>query len=118
MISIYADFQYILAICIWLLQLHDFLNVDQILIWRWCLAAYYVITMRAHVWGALPPSRLKYFNKAVNLQIYKKQCMWCAGAKLAVCTAHIEGHQARPRALLHALRHYALRAKIVLVDFN
>ena len=41
-----------------------------------------------------------------------------AGAELAVCTAHIVGHQAGPRALLHALRHYTLRAKTKLVGFN
>ena len=36
----------------------------------------------------------------------------------AVCATHVEGHQAGPRMLLHALRHYVLQVKIILVDFN
>ena len=32
--------------------------------------------------------------------------------------AHIEEHQVQPRVLLHAIRHYALQAKIILTDFN
>ena len=40
-------------------------------------------------------------------------------AKLAICTGRVGGCQAGPRALLHALHHnYALRAKIMLTDFN
>ena len=35
-----------------------------------------------------------------------------------MCTACIEGRRAGPRALLHALHHYALRVKIILADFN
>ena len=34
------------------------------------------------------------------------------------CTACVEGCWAGPRALLHVLYHYVLRAKIMLVDFN
>ena len=30
----------------------------------------------------------------------------------------MEGHQSGPRVLLHALRHYTLRAKIILADLN
>jgi len=36
----------------------------------------------------------------------------------AICATHVEGHQAGPRMLLHALRHYVLQVKIILVDFN
>ena len=38
--------------------------------------------------------------------------------ELAICTARIEGCRVEPRALLHALCHYTLRAKIILADFN
>ena len=41
----------------------------------------------------------------------------CASAKLAIWTAHVEGYRVGPRALLHALRHYTLRAKTTLTDF-
>ena len=51
----------------------------------------------------------------MSLQIYNWQC---AGAELAICTAHVEGRQVRPRVLLRALHHYALPAKIILVDIN
>ena len=68
--------------------------------------------------GVLPSFRLRYMNKAMSLQIYKKYNWQQASAKLVICTAHIEGHRAGPRALLHALHHYALRAKIKLADFN
>ena len=37
---------------------------------------------------------------------------------ITICTAHIEWCQAGPRALLHALHHYTLQAKIILADFN
>ena len=60
-------------------------------------------------------SRLRYLNKAVSSQIYNWQY---ASTKLAICTAHIEGCQAGPRALLHALHHYAGRVKIILAHFN
>ena len=66
--------------------------------------------------------RLRYLNKAVSWQIYKKYNRQHASAKLDICTARIEGCRAGPRALLHALCHYALRAwhraKILLADFN
>ena len=68
--------------------------------------------------GALPSSRLRYLNKAVSLQIYKKYNWQRASAELATCTACVEGHRAGPRALLHALRHYGLQVKIILADFN
>ena len=58
-------------------------------------------TLRAHLSGsaqALPSSRLRYLNKAVSSQIYKKYD-W--------------QHQAGLRALLHALCHYTLRVKIM-----
>ena len=35
-----------------------------------------------------------------------------------MCTAHIEGGRVGLRVLLHALRHYAMWAKIVLADIN
>ena len=41
-----------------------------------------------------------------------------ASVELAISTACVEGCRGRPRVLLHALRHYALRAKIILADFN
>ena len=66
---------------------------------------------------ALPSSRLKYLNKVVSLKFYKKYNWQHAGAELAICTAHEEGHWAGPRVLLHALCNYTLWVKI-LVDFN
>ena len=50
----------------------------------------------------------------MSLQIYKS-------AELAICTTRVEGRRVGPRVLLHALRHsrhYTLRVKIILVDFN
>ena len=62
-----------------------------------------------------PWSHLKDLNKAVSLQIYKK-CNWqCACTELAICTACVEEHWARPRVQLQTLRHLA---KIILADFN
>ena len=52
------------------------------------------------------------------LQIYKKYNWQHASAELAICTACVEGRQVEPRALLHALHHHTLQAKIILVDFN
>ena len=63
-------------------------------------------------------SHLRYLNKAVSSQIYKKYNWQQASAELAICTARVEEHHAGSRALLHALRHYALRVKIMLADFN
>ena len=60
--------------------------------------------------GVLQFSRLKYLNKAMSLQIYKKYSWQLAGAELVISTAHVEGSQVGPTALLHALRHYVLRA--------
>ena len=54
----------------------------------------------------------------MSSQIYKKYNWWRASAELAISTAHVEGRHMEPRALLHALCHYALQAKIILVDFN
>ena len=65
--------------------------------------------------GVLPSSCFEYLNKAASLQIYNWQH---AGAELAISTAHVEGCKAGPRALLHALCHYTLQAKMILVDFN
>ena len=64
--------------------------------------------------GVLPSS----LEKAVTSQIYKKDNWQCASAELDKCTARVEGCQAGPRVLLHTLHHYALRPKIILVDFN
>ena len=44
----------------------------------------------------------------MSSQIYKKQNWQRASAELATCTAHVEGCRTGPRALLHALCHYAL----------
>ena len=68
--------------------------------------------------GALLSTVLRYLNKAVSLQIYKKCNLQHASAKLATCATHIEGHWVGPRVLLHALHHYSLRVKIILADFN
>ena len=68
--------------------------------------------------GALPSSHLGYLNKAVSSQIYKKYNWQRASATLAICTARVEGRPPGPRALLHALHHYVLWAKIILADFN
>ena len=68
--------------------------------------------------GALPSFHLRYMNKAVSLQIYKKYNWQHASAKLVICTTRIVGHRVGPRALLHAVRHHALWAKIKLADFN
>ena len=64
--------------------------------------------------GVLPSS----LEKAVTSQIYMKDNWQCASAELGKCTARVEGCQAGPRVLLHTLHHYALRPKIILVDFN
>ena len=43
----------------------------------------------------------------------------CYSAKLAIiCTTCIEGCQAVPKVLLHALRHYGLWVNIILAHFN
>ena len=52
--------------------------------------------------GALLSSHLRYWNKAISLQIYKKYYWQCASAELVICTAHIEECRVEPRALLHA----------------
>ena len=57
---------------------------------------------------------LRYLNKAVSLQIYKKYNWQCASAMLATCTARIKGWWVGPRALLHCV----FQAKIILADFN
>ena len=58
----------------------------------------------------------------MSLQIYKEyKYNWQhASSELAIHVriARIEGCWAGLRAVLHALRHYALRAKIILADFN
>ena len=51
----------------------------------------------------------------MSLQKYSWQR---AKAELAICRARVEGQRVKPRALLHALRHYALWAEIILADFN
>ena len=51
-------------------------------------------------------------------QIYKKYNWQCASVVLAMCTARVEGHRVGSRALLHAIHHCALRAKIIIADFN
>ena len=67
---------------------------------------------------ALPFPHLKYLNKTMSLQIYKKYNGQCAGTKPAMSTAHVEGHQVGPRGPLHAFCHYVLWAKMILVNFN
>ena len=67
-----------------------------------------------HVYqGVLPSSRLRYLNKTVSSQIYKKY-NW-------QCVSRVEGHRAgwgQERYSMYVLRHYALQAKIILADFN
>ena len=54
-----------------------------------------------HQGALLPSTCLKYLNKAVSSEIYKK-CTWQgASAESALCTARVEGNQAGPRVLLH-----------------
>ena len=51
--------------------------------------------------------------------LHKKYNWQCASTELAICTARVEAPgMVEPRALLHALCHYALQAKIILADFN
>ena len=45
--------------------------------------------------GALPSSHLRYFNKAISLQIYQKYKWQHASAELATCTACVKGCQER-----------------------
>ena len=82
------------------------------------LAAYYIIINIVRVCireRCHASSHLTYLNKAVSSQIYN----WLfASANLAISIDCIERHGAGPRVLLHALRHYALRVKIILADFN
>ena len=73
--------------------------------------------------GVLPSSCLKYLNKAVSWKKYKK-CNWyiigsvLAPSQLYIQLAQRSAYMAGPRVLLHALHHYALQAKIILVNFN
>ena len=76
---------------------------------------YYVIINIAH--GHLSGS-VAVLSFEVNSQINKKYNWQRASAELAICTARVEGHWVEPRVLLHALHHYVLRVKIILVDFN
>ena len=63
-----------------------------------------------HVYqGAFPPSCLRYLNKGVSLQIYKKYNLKCVSNEVAICTACIEGRRVGPRVLQHVLCHYVLR---------
>ena len=59
--------------------------------------------------GAFPPSCLRYLNKAVSSQIYKKYNWKCFSDELAICTACVEGRRVGPRVLQHVLCHYVLR---------
>ena len=59
--------------------------------------------------GALPPLEvLEQSHEFANLQEINWQR---ASSKMATCTVRVEGHRTGPRALLHALRQYTLRAK-------
>ena len=57
--------------------------------------------------GALPSSCLRYLNKAVSSQIYKKYNWQHVNDELAIRTACEKGRRAGPRAL----QHVALRAR-------
>ena len=57
-------------------------------------------------------------EQPVSLHIYEKYNWQRATVEVAICTGRVEGHGIGPRALLHALHHYTLQAKILLVDFN
>ena len=64
-----------------------------------------------HVYqGALPSSCLRYLNKAVSSQIYKKYNWQHINDELAIRTACEKGRRTGPRALQHVLS-YALRAR-------
>ena len=66
---------------------------------------------------AFPSSCLKYLDKAMSLNIHKKYNWQHASVKLAICKTDIDGYQAGPRALLHAVCHYMLWTKIILVTY-
>ena len=73
--------------------------------------------------GALPSSRLRYLNKAVSSQIYKKYNWQHTSIELAICTAHVKGCRAGPGVLLHALYHCAHCScagenNVILTDLN
>ena len=53
--------------------------------------------------GALPSSCLRYLNKAVSSQIYKKYNWQHVNDELAICTASEKGRRTGPRALQHVL---------------
>ena len=53
--------------------------------------------------GALPSSCLRYLNKAVSSQIYKKYNWQHVNDELAIRTACEKGRRAGPRALQHVL---------------
>ena len=77
---------------------------------------YYIYTLHVHLSGSIAVPSLEVF---VQSREFAKKYNWQrASGKLAICAARIEGSQAGPRALLHELHHYALRAKIILADFN
>ena len=94
----------------------------------------YVIINVAHAYlsGSILSSRFWDLNRAVSSQIYKKYNLQRASAELvsspgsanetsaelAMCTACVDECWVGPRVLLHALRHYTLRVKIISVDFN
>ena len=59
---------------------------------------------------ALPSSCLRYLNKAVSSQIYKKYNWQHVNNELAIRTACKKGRRTGPRVLQHVLS-YALRAR-------
>ena len=79
----------------------------------------YVIINVAHAYlsGSILSSRFWYLNRAVSSRIYLKYNLQCASAELAICTACVDGCWVGPKALLHALRHYMLRVKIISCGF-
>ena len=54
--------------------------------------------------GALPSSCLRYLNKAVSSQIYRKYNWQHVNDQLAIRTACEKGRRTGPRALQHVLR--------------
>ena len=73
-----------------------------------CLFASLISLSRSR---SIAVSRFRYLNKVMSSQTGSMLVQ----RLLAACTAGVERQR---QELLHALRHYALWAKIILADFN
>lgn len=68
-----------------------------------------------HISGSISVLSLKLLEQIHEFTNLQKHNWQQASAELAICTTHIEGCQARPKALLHSLCLYLLWVK---TDFN